>query len=349
VLGALVPWIARALDERRRLSSVLALDDDELIESICGRKRGEVDARLECFDAGAARAQSTALGLQTVCPHGEGFPPRLREGPDGVAALWFRGDERWLDLVAAERPVALVGARRPSAYGLEVARSLGRDLAGAGVPVVSGMALGIDSSAHEGALDAGGFTVAVLAGGADVVYPRSRGRLYRRIAEAGLVVSELPPGTRPERWSFPARNRIMAGLAAMTVVVEGAASSGSLITASFAADLGRDLGAVPGHVTSTLATGPNDLIQAGACVVRSAADVLDALYGPGVRSLRDAVSSRLSPQLAGLLEAIERGESSPDALAGDASDAAAVLAGLSELELLGLVRRSAGGHYIRCG
>lgn len=348
LLGALGPWIARALDERRRLSLVLARGDEELIDSICGPKRAAVDAELARFDPGEARKQAAGLGLATICRHSAGFPPRLLDGADAVAALWLRGDPQWLELLAAERPAALVGARRPSAYGLEVARSLGHELAGAGVPVVSGMALGIDSAAHEGALDGGGPTVAVLAGGADVIYPRSRRGLYRRIAEAGLVVSELPPGTRPQRWSFPARNRIMAGLAAMTVVVEGTTRSGSLITAGFAADLGRDLGAVPGQVTSALAAGPNDLIQAGAGVVRSAADVLDALYGAGARPGRAAVSPSLSPPLVSLLEAVERGVDSANALAGDPAGAPAIIAGLSELELLGLVRRTAGGRYVRC-
>jgi DNA processing protein len=348
LLGALVPWITRALDERRSLSEVLALGDDELIESICGAKRGAIDAQRARFDADAARALAGALGLETVCRHEERFPPRLLDGADAAAALWLRGDPRLLDELAAERPVALVGARRPSAYGLEVARGLGHDLAGAGVPVVSGMALGIDSAAHEGALEAGGPTVAVLAGGADVVYPRSRNGLYRRIAEAGLVVSELPPGTQPERWSFPARNRIMAGLTAMTVVVEGTTRSGSLITATFAADLGRDLGAVPGQVTSPLAAGPNGLIQAGACMVRSAADVLDALYGAGGRPHPAAETPALTARLAALLEAVERGAGSADSIASDPAEAPEVLAGLSELELLGLVKRAAGGRYVRC-
>jgi DNA processing protein len=348
LLGTLVPWIARALDERRGLSSVLALGDEELIEAICGAKRKAVDAELTGFDAAALRREGAALGLESVCRHEGRFPPRLEHGSDAVAALWFRGDPRWLDVVAAERPVALVGARRASAYGLEVARGLGRELGSAGVPVVSGMALGVDSAAHEGALDAGGPTIAVLAGGADVVYPRSRRALYRRIVEAGLVVSELPPGTQPQRWSFPARNRIMAGLAAMTVVVEGGARSGSLITASFAADLGRDLGAVPGQVTAPLAAGPNDLLHAGACPVRSAADVLDALYGPGSRPQALSTTPPLAPRLADLLAAVERGVGSVDALALDPVKAPEVLAGLSELELLGLVRRAPGGRYVRC-
>jgi DNA processing protein len=192
-------------------------------------------------------------------------------------------------------------------------------------------------------------TVAVLAGGADHVYPRARAQLYRQIAGEGLVVSELPPGTRPHRWCFPARNRIMAGLAAMTVVVEGTVSSGSLITAAFAGDLGRDLGAVPGQVTSPLAAGPNSLIAEGACMVRSAADVIDALYGPGRASKREEGGPRgLDPRLAAVLDAVAQGVGSPDALADDASTAADVLTALTELELLGLIRRDPGGGYVRC-
>jgi DNA processing protein len=350
LLRMLVPWIARALDEHRRLPAVLALEDDVLVEAVCGRRRGSIDAQLARFDAAAAREEAAAAGLETVCRHEDGFPPRLLDAPDAVAAIWFRGDAAWLGAIASERPVALVGARRPSAYGLEVASRLGRDLAVAGVPVVSGMALGIDSAAHEGALEGRGLTVAVLAGGAEAAYPRSRSRLHRRIAGAGLVVSELPPGTRPLRWSFPARNRIMAGLTAMTVVVEGAVNSGSLITAGFAQDLGRDLGAVPGQVTSRLAAGPNGLIADGAHVVQSASDVLDVLYGagagPGPRHGAGPIA--LGPRLAALLEAVGEGEGSPDALAADPSAAGDVLAGLTELELLGLIRRGAGGRYVRC-
>jgi DNA processing protein len=275
---------------------------------------------------------------------------RLLAASDAPRALYLLGDPAHLErLSEAARPVAIVGARRASAYGLEVARVLAHDLAAAGVPVVSGMALGADSAAHEGALEAGGLTVAVLAGGADYAYPRARLGLHRRIRAEGLVVSEMPPGTRPQRWSFPARNRIMAGLAALTIVVEGTLSSGSLITATFAEDLGRDLGAVPGQITSALAAGPNGLIADGAHVVRSAADALDVLYGPGSgpRPAGDVKRGTLEPALAQLLEAVERGEGSPDALAADASQAPDVLAGLTELELLGLVRRTIAGHYVR--
>jgi DNA processing protein len=213
------------------------------------------------------------------------------------------------------------------------------------------MALGVDSAAHEGALAGGGLTIAVLAGGADVPYPPSKLDLYGRIASAGLVVSELPPGARPFRWSFPARNRIMAGLSAMTVVIEGNGRSGSLITARFAADLGREVGAVPGQVTSPLASGPNDLLSDGACVVRSAADVLDAVYGAGAGAARaeaPRAQVELDGRLQSLLDAVERGQGSVDAIASGTGDVSWVLAGLTELELLGLVRRAAGGRYMRC-
>jgi len=348
LLGILGPWIARALGEHRRLPAVLALDDEALVAAVCGRRRGLIDAELAGFDPGEERRRSATAGLATSCPHAESFPPVLRHGPDAVAALWLRGDPAGLAALSREHSVAVVGARRPSAYGLETANALGRELAAAGVPVVSGMALGIDSAAHEGALEAGGFTVAVLAGGADVPYPRSRAGLHRRIAASGLVLSEMPPGARPFRWSFPARNRIMAGLGAMTVVVEGTVNSGSLITAGFAQDLGRDLGAVPGQITSVLAAGPNGLIAEGAQVVRSAADVLDVLYGPGAGPRRDARPPSLDPRLGALLDAIERGAGSPDQLASESFETAEVVAGLTELELLGLVRRDAGGNYLRC-
>jgi DNA processing protein len=238
-----------------------------------------------------------------------------------------------------------------------MARSLARDLAACDVPVVSGMAYGIDSAAHEGALSAGGPTIAVLPGGVDVAYPATKRRLRDRIEASALVVAEMPLGMKPFRWSFPARNRIMAALARMTVVVEGAEGSGSLITAGFAQDLGRDVGAVPGQATSRLAAGPNRLIFEGAAMVRSAADVLDALYGPGERvpatataappgGGRAAASTGLDPRLRTLLERVEAGVGSVDGLA-DRAGVAEVLAGLSELEFLGLVTRGPGGDYVR--
>ena len=175
--------------------------------------------------------------------------------------------------------MAVVGTRRASADGLEVARALGRGLAAAGVTVVSGMALGVDSAAHAGALESSGRTVAVLAGGADVPYPPSKARLHGLIAERGCVVGELPPGFVAMRWCFPARNRIIAALAHMTIVVEAARRSGSLITAEIAIDIGREVGAVPGPVTAWRSAGTNALLRDGATVIRDAADALDVAVG----------------------------------------------------------------------
>jgi DNA processing protein len=349
LLGLLAPYIARSLQEHRRLPALLALADEELIAAVSGRRRPRVDDRIARFDPQAARGAAERTGLAIVCRHDSSFPGALREGADAPAMLYVAGDRRLLRQVESEAAVAVVGARRASPYGLEVAHALSRELASSGVPVVSGMARGADAAAHEGALAGGGLTVAVLPGGADVPYPRSQRRLFERIGASGLLLSELPPGSKPFRWSFPARNRIMAGLCAMTVVVEGSRSSGSLITARFASDLGREVGAVPGQVVSTLAAGPNALLADGACVVRSADDVLDAVHGVGAR--RERAERRiqdLDPALAELLAVIERGEGSIDSLAGDPSEIPALLAALTELELSGLVRREAGGRYVRC-
>ena len=242
--------------------------------------------------------------------------------------------------------MTVVGARRATSYGREVARELGRELAAAGMVVVSGLAFGIDACAHRGAIDAGR-TVAVLGCGPDIAYPAAHRSLWRRICEEGLVISELPPGAAPWRWTFPARNRIMAALAGMTVVVEAAARSGSLITADLAADLGRDLGAVPGPVTSRASAGPNNLLAGGACLVRDAQDVLDAMLGAGCPEARPRRPAA-RPGLAAVLAAVEMGRSSCDAVAaGLGLSGPEAAAALARLELLGYVTCSAMGLYSR--
>jgi DNA processing protein len=211
------------------------------------------------------------------------------------------------------------------------------------------MALGIDSAAHAGALEAGGPTVAVLAGGADVAYPRSKRALHGRIRERGAAVSEAPPGFVPRRWCFPARNRIIAALASATIVVQAATRSGSLITAELAMDLGRDIGAVPGSPLDWRSGGANALLRDGACVVRDPADALDLALGVGhgIGTDADARTAGLDPALRALLRRVGEGTSSIDALAVTPAEADAALAGLTELELLGLVTRGPGGVYQR--
>jgi DNA processing protein len=351
LLELLSPWIARSLSEKRPLAEILALDDASLVKGLCGHKRAAVEGPIGSFDPAVARSRAAAGGMEMVCRHAPGYPPALADAADAPAALHLIGDAGLLSRSAAGG-VAIVGSRKASPYGREMAHALGRDLAACDVPVVSGMAYGVDSAAHEGALAARGPTIAVMPGGADAAYPSGKWRLHERIKASGLVVAERPPGARPFRWSFPARNRIMAALTRMTVVVEGAEGSGSLITAGFAQDLGREVGAVPGQATSQVAAGPNRLLSEGAVVVRSASDVLDALYGPSGprvdgRPARPSPTARLEPRLRRLLESVEGGAGSVEALAANGESVADLLAGLSELEFLGFVRRGPGGDYVR--
>ena len=271
-----------------------------------------------------------------------GYPPLLAELHDPPARLHLRGGPAE---ILSRTAVAVVGARSCSRYGAQVARELARELAGAGVVVVSGLARGIDGEAHRGALAAGGPTVAVLGCGIDRDYPRAHSQLAGRIAENGLVVSEYPPGVEPAPWRFPARNRIVAGLASATVVVEARERSGALITADFALELGRDVFAVPGEITSGLSKGTNDLIRQGATPLLAAGDVLEAL---GVEPAPPAPPSSLSPEAAAVLAVLADGAATLDELscaAGLGSPEVAVA--LTELELAGLVSGGDGLYRAR--
>jgi DNA processing protein len=271
----------------------------------------------------------------------EGYPSLLAELHDPPSRLYLRGGSAEL----LRRPaVAIVGARSCSPYGAQVARELARDLAAAGVVVVSGLARGIDGEAHRGALAAGGVTVAVLGCGIDRDYPRSHTELARRIAEDGLIVSEYPPGVEPAPWRFPARNRIVAGLSLATVVVEARERSGALITADFALELGRDVFAVPGEITSALSAGANDLLRQGAAPLLSPDDVLGAI---GLQRAPPAAVASLSPAAETVRATLRDGARAADELARAVGLESAELAtALVELELAGLAT-SADGVY-RC-
>jgi DNA processing protein len=333
-------WVAR-----RPLPAVLSLPDIQLIEALAGERRDEVHREHEQFDVKQARARAAAARVTAICRCDPRYPSGLRDLPDPPAVLHAVGDPARIEPLLGRDAVAIVGARRATPYGIEQARGLGRGLAIAGVTVVSGMALGIDSAAHVGALEAGGPTVAVLAGGPERAYPASKRRLHERIGTEGLVVSELPPGTTARRWCFPARNRLIAALTCATVVVEADVRSGSLITASLASELGRDVAAVPGLVTSRLAAGTNGLIADGARLVREAHDVLELLFGAAAPSPSVAERNALPDDLSELLERIGAGCDSVVALTGDGFGLDAVLAGLAQLEMRGRIRRAPGGRY----
>ncbi len=364
LVGHLAGHIAGVLDGRgRRVAGLLTLSDENLIEAVAAKQRAGALEYLERFDAGRAREHVDQARAGAVCRHDADYPARLADLDDAPPVLFVKG-RIGLDRLSGDDPcVSVVGARRASAYGLEVTLGLGRGLGAAGVTVVSGLAMGIDARAHRGCLDAGGTPVAVLACGPDVAYPKVNRRLYEEICERGLVVSELPPGRRPYRWSFPARNRIMAGLSRMVVLVEAAERSGSLITADFAIQLGRPVGAVPGQVTSSGAAGTNALLKDGAALITSAEDVLDELFGsdhekpnagsgtaPVRRHSTDGAAQPRSdddPVQRLLVEAVEAGAGVDGACARTGLPVGEVRAGLSRLEASGRVRRDALGVYRR--
>jgi DNA processing protein len=348
LLAHLAPYIEKIATGApgNRSPELLRLCNEDLAAVAAPRVAAQVLAQVEALPEERLREDLAAAHCWACCRHDPIFPVGLRDAADAPWALIGKGDPTLLLRLLPTEAVTLVGARRASAYGREVARELGRELASAGLLVVSGLAFGIDACAHRGAIDAGQ-TVAVLGCGADVVYPAAHRSLWRRIGEEGLVLSELPPGSSAWRWTFPARNRIMAALSGMTVVVEAATRSGSLITADLAADLGRDLGAVPGPVSSRLSAGPNNLLAGGACLVRDAQDVLDALLGPGARKIERAGPS-LNPQQQAVLEALELGAETCDAIAIDLDlSGGETAAALATLESLGYVACSLVGVYTR--
>ena len=258
------------------------------------------------------------------------YPGLLSEIADPPECLWIRGDCGALTHIG----VAVVGARGASQEGLTAAYEIAFDLARAGVVVISGLARGVDSAAHRGALDGGGRTIAVLGTGIDKVYPAENAELSDRIAWGGLLVTEFPPGAAPEDWHFPRRNRIISGLSKAIVVVEAKEKSGSLITARLAADQGRDVMAVPGSIVGGRNRGANALLRDGAKLVESAVDILQEL-GLDDRAARRAASPEVVEftvdEIAGQLE-ISAGEA---------------LARLLEWELTGEVQRIGSGRFIR--
>jgi DNA processing protein len=356
LIATLAPNVDVARRSRKPLRELLALADLALIEGLAGGRRGEVLHAYEAMDADDAREACERAALTPVCRHDERYPARLADLADAPAVLHVAGDPARLSAYAGGAAggegsvpaVAVVGARRASATGLEVAQALGRGLAAAGVTVVSGLALGVDAAAHAGALAAEGPTLAVLGGGADVPYPQRSRHLYRELVERHCVVSEMPPGFRAFKWSFPGRNRIIAALARLTVVVEAAERSGSLITADFAAQMGREVAAVPGSVVAHHAAGSNALLRDGASVVRHAQDVLDEVLGIGhVRSAPVRDGSELRASLRDVLRAVERGRDTAGSLIGAGGDPSEIALALAELELLGYVRRDPAGRYLR--
>jgi DNA processing protein len=334
-------------------SRLLRLDPEDMLDEL-RRDHPDIDASLERATDRLLADASERDGLWTVCRHDPEFPERLRRFEslsDVPAVIYGIGRKELFDELTDANGLAIVGARRASAYGREVAYSLANEAASAGMIVVSGMALGVDGAAHRGALQAGGRTIAVLAGGPERAYPRSHRLLHEQIRAAGCVISENPPGSEAQRWAFVARNRLIAGLAAMTIFVEGSEESGAMHTVKFADELGAGVGAVPGPITGPLSVGPNKLLAVeGVTVVCGIADVLeelaitpDALRLPG---FADAEVDELGNMI---LELIAAGDRTPRELAQSLPERKPreISRALGQLELLGLIERETSGEYIR--
>lgn len=275
------------------------------------------------------------------------YPGQLKNIYDPPPVLFLCGRADCLH----DTTVALVGARKATPYGLTVAENLARDLASAGVTVVSGMARGIDAAAHRGTLDAGGETIAVLGCGVDVVYPRENGRLMGSIMQNGAVISEFPPGSPPDAWHFPVRNRVISGLSKAVVVVEAAQRSGALITAHVALEQGRDVMAVPGNITSKLSRGPNELIKQGAAPVLGAGDIIEELGL--VTTMKPAIPResagglKLNDNEKLLLKLLNfEADSLENIVQKSGLGAGEVMSALMFLEVKGLVRQLPGRQYV---
>ncbi len=265
-------------------------------------------------DAIAYAGRAARCGQQLLIPSDSSFPSMLRSIPDPPVILFAIGN-----LAALKRhAVAIVGSRSHTAYGAAVAQSMGRAAAGAEIPVISGMARGLDAVAHAAALDAGGTSIGVLGTGADIVYPRENVRLFDRMAAEGLLLTEYPPGAPTHRGAFPRRNRLISGLARALIVIEAAESSGTLVTVSCALEQGRDVLVVPGPITSATSRGTNRLIRDGATPLLSPEDML-AVFGvlalPPALPRFTPVPGDLSPDEARVLSALSATPRSIDDLA----------------------------------
>lgn len=299
-----------------------------------------------------------SAGAEIVPLGSDRYPPMLAETYDPPVVLFGRGP--WREALVEAPVVAIVGSRRASTYGRNVAERIAKDLARRGVTIVSGLARGIDAVAHRGAVEAGGRSVAIMGTGIDAVYPRENERLAVRLLDRGGLVTEFPTSTPPSGQNFPFRNRVISGLAHGVLVVEAADRSGSLITARMAIEQGRDVFAVPGNVTSATSVGPNLLIRDGACLVRSWADVVEELPSPFRDQILEAEREPAAQTLLSAAADVSNDERlALKHLAADAPrhidwladrtrlDAGSLADALFTLELKGLAAALPGGFYVR--
>jgi DNA processing protein len=343
LLEQLSARLAYRASEPERLLQALALDDEQLIQALGGRRKEELLER-------HARFEHTQLPpmerVQRICRHDPNYPAALRE--DGAPRmLHVAGGVERLQALLSQPAVAIVGTRRASDYGMEVAYGLARGLAASGLTIVGGLAEGIAAAAHQGALRAGARTVTVMAGGVDVANPASWRALHRRIATEGCALAELPCGTSPRGWCHVARTRTVVALAHIVIVVEAEDRPAALLHAHLAAAAGTIVAAVPGRVSAPGARGPHRLLRERALLVRNPQDVLDAIYGVGQRQ---AAVSRTEQEahLQAVLDRVGAGSDTVAKLTAGELPAHKVLVALAQLECAGALARGDGGRYVAC-
>jgi DNA processing protein len=312
----------------------VALEPRSLSELLAARSRVDPPGELE---------RLTRSGIGAVHPGHPSYPRLLAEISGRPSILYVRGELTPAD----DAPVAIVGTRRATPYGRQATERIAAELAQAGVTVVSGLARGVDAAAHRAALEAGGRTIAVLGSGPDVIYPAEHRRLANQILESGAILSELTPGTKPDAQNFPARNRIVSGMTLGTLIIEAPLRSGALITATFAADQGREVFVIPGSIFAQTAEGTNALLRDGARLVRDGTDILEDLGISGSGPVLAQSQMSLDENELKLLTALGKEARHIDELAEEAElSAGAVSALMLTMELKGLVRNHGAQYYV---
>ncbi len=335
----------RLIDRFKTPEQVLAAGENEL-RTIRGISKKAIKGILNCTVEKEAKQELDGIKRAGLClvtlndPH---YPPLLREIPDPPPFFTYRGT-----LDTGSPCIAIVGSRNATSYGLETASRLGHDLALSGFQVVSGMARGIDTAAHRGALAATGKTLAILGTGLARIYPRENTRLFHEISRRGTVVSEFSPDTKPEPRNFPIRNRLIAGISTGTVVVEANPRSGSLITARLAAEFSREVFAVPGNINSVRSRGTHGLIKQGATLVETYTDIIEELHHmvhaePVPTQLRAGKTDPLDTVQQAIISILDPYPQHIDAIVEKTNhDIGSIFAALLDLELKGIVKQSPG-------
>ncbi|MGA9876311.1 MAG: DNA-processing protein DprA [Solirubrobacteraceae bacterium] len=325
-----------------RVWNLLKLSDGDLIEAIGGRRRRELQTAYAGLEPGTIDA---GTNVQSMCRHCHTYPQALRESPLAPHALSLRGGVQRLDGMLEQAVVAIVGTRRASDHGMEIARNLARGLAASGVTVAGALAEGIAVAAHRGALEARGATFTVMAGGLERCSPAWCEVLYRRLHTHGCAISEMPWSLRARRWGALACARTLALLASMVIVVEAEERPSDLACAHIAQALGKPLAAVPGRVSSPSSRGTNSLLMNGASLIRGPQDALDLLYGVGTRKLTEPLV-KLETRLTAVIEQVSAGADTVAKLTAHGIESGDAACALTELELQGLLVRGDAGRYI---